>query len=79
MSFSEACTVFDDSLARIFYDGDNSEDEVREIIIGHSLAGRLLIVSFTERKPDRFRIISARAATKMEKRDYEETSHKYLN
>jgi uncharacterized DUF497 family protein len=46
--------------------------EVREIIVGTSLAGRLLLVSFTERG-ERIRIISARPATKHEKRDYEES------
>ena len=72
MTFAEACTVFDDSLAKIFWDGDHSEVEAREIIIGHSLTGRLLLVSFTERTPDRVRIISVREATRMEKIDYEE-------
>ncbi len=71
MSFSEALTVFDDILAKIFYDSDHSEDEAREIIIGRSLTGTLLLVSFTERAPDRVRIISARKATRMEKKDYE--------
>ncbi len=72
MSFSEACTVFDDSLAKIFYDSDHSKVEEREIIIGRSLTGTLLLVSFTERVPDRVRIIGARKATRMEKKDYEE-------
>ncbi len=71
MSFSEALTVFDDILAKIFCDSDHSEDEAREIIIGRSLTGTLLLVSFTERAPDRVRIISARKATRMEKKDYE--------
>jgi len=71
VSFSEALTVFDDILAKIFYDSDHSEDEAREIIIGRSLTGTLLLVSFTERAPDRVRIISARKATRMEKKDYE--------
>ena len=72
MSFTEACTVFDDGLAKIFWDGEHSETEAREIIIGHSLTGRLPLVSFTERTPDRVRIISVREATRMEKIDYEE-------
>ena len=53
MSFSEALTVFDDILAKIFCDSDRSEDEAREIIIGRSLTGTLPLVSFTERAPDR--------------------------
>ncbi len=73
-SFAEARTVFDDSLAKIFHDSGHSDVEVREIIIGHSLTGRLLLVSFTERVPDHVRIISAREATKTEQKDYEEAS-----
>jgi uncharacterized DUF497 family protein len=72
VSFAEASSVFDDSLAKIFYDYGHSGIEVREIIVGHSLTGALLLVSFTERLPDRVRIISARKATRMEKKDYEE-------
>ncbi len=44
--------------------------EDREIIIGHSAKHRLLLVFFTERR-DRVRIISARAANKREREDYE--------
>jgi len=43
VSFSEACTVFDDSLAKIFYDSDHSKVEEREIIIGRSLTETLLL------------------------------------
>lgn len=71
VSFDEARTVFYDSLARIFDDPAHSTVERREIIIGHSLAGRLLIVSFTERGAA-IRLISARLATKRERQDYEE-------
>ena len=39
-------------------------DEVREIIIGHSILQQLLLVSFTERGEDSVRIINARKATK---------------
>ena len=48
VGFAEASTVFDDPLARIFDDVEHSTDEVREIIIGHSVLERLLVVSFTE-------------------------------
>jgi uncharacterized DUF497 family protein len=72
VSFAEASSVFDDSLAKIFHDNDHSGIEAREIIIGHSLTGTLLLVSFTERFPNRIRIISAREASRMEKKDYEE-------
>jgi hypothetical protein len=71
VSFDEARTVFNDPLARIFDDPEHSADEAREIIIGHSIMRRLLIVSFTERS-SAIRVISARVATKREQRDYEE-------
>jgi len=72
ITFSEATTVFGDPLARIFADEDHSTDEQREIMIGHSQAKRLLLVSFTEPEVGRVRIISARRTTKKEQRDYEE-------
>ena len=72
IDFDEARSVFADSLARIFFDEDHSKDEDREIIVGHSDQGRLLIVSFTERGVYLVRIISARAATRKERQAYEE-------
>ena len=71
VSFDEACTVFDDPLAIIFLDEDHSESEPREIIIGHSIVRRLLILCFTMRSNDHIRIISARLATRRERSDYE--------
>jgi uncharacterized DUF497 family protein len=71
ISFEEAITVFADSLARIFEDPEHSEGEPREIIVGRSGRGNLLLVSFVERN-DRVRLISARKATRMERKDYEE-------
>ncbi len=73
VSFDEASTVFSDALAYIFDDEEHSgEDENREIIIGHSMHNRLLLVSFVERIIEVIRIISARRATKKERRKYEE-------
>ncbi len=72
VGFDEASTVFVDPLAKIFYDQDHSTDEIREIILGHSVLGRLLLVSFTEWGRDLVRIISARAATRKERKGYEE-------
>jgi uncharacterized protein len=71
ISFEEAASVFADPLAVIFDDETHSQDEQREIIIGHSDEDRLLLVSFTERG-DAIRIISARRATKRERQEYEE-------
>jgi len=75
VSFGEAQTVFYNPLARIFDDEEHSVDEVREIIIGHSIANRLLLVSFTERAPSLIRIIDARSATRRERKDYEENRY----
>lgn len=72
VSFSEATSVFGDPLARIFKDPEHSAEEQREIIIGHSQSGLLLLVCFTERSEGRIRLISARRATKGEQSDYEE-------
>jgi len=62
VSFDEACTVFDEG---------HSQGETREIIIGHSIMRRLMILCFTERSNQRIRIISARPATRRERGDYE--------
>jgi len=69
--FEEATTVFDDPLAKIFEDDDPMAGERREIIIGHSERHRLLLVCFTDRATS-VRLISARAATRQERKDYEE-------
>lgn len=71
VSFEEAITVFADPLARIFEDPEHSESERREIIIGRSDLQNLTVVSFAE-ADDIIRIISARKATRMERKDYEE-------
>ncbi len=71
VSFEEALTVFANPLARIFDDEDQPVEERREIIIGHSAHDRVLVICFTERE-DVVRIISARKATKNERKDYEE-------
>lgn len=73
VDFNQAKTVFKDSLAYIFDDKEHSFQEKREIIIGHDSSHRLLLVSFTE-KNGIIRIISARLATKKERKDYEENS-----
>ncbi|MBS3966803.1 MAG: BrnT family toxin [Truepera sp.] len=70
VGFEEAKTVFDNPLAVIFDDERRSTDERREIIVGHSHMNRLLLVSFTERAPA-IRIISARLATRKERKAYE--------
>jgi len=72
ISFDEAATVFADTLAFVFPDQDHSEDESRFLIIGMSDAGRILVVSHTDRG-ERTRIISAREAIRKERIFYEES------
>jgi uncharacterized DUF497 family protein len=71
VSFEEAKTVFNDPLYVDFYDPDHSEREERYLIVGESEQGRLLIVSYTDRR-DSIRLISARIVTPTEREAYEE-------
>lgn len=71
VSFEEAATAFQDPAANIHDDPDHPSLERRDILVGHSLAGRLLVVSFTDRGGS-IRLISARRATRRERRDNEE-------
>ena len=71
VAFEEASTVFGGPLAMLMDDPDHSEDEERYLLLGMSLRRRLLVVSFVERPP-LTRLISAREATRHERRQYEE-------
>lgn len=73
VSFDEASTVFGDSLSLTISDPDHSQIEDRFIIIGSSHSGKLLVVVHTERG-DNIRIISARRATRRERKSYEENT-----
>lgn len=53
-------------------DEEQKEDEQRERLIGMTLEWNVLCVVYTERQGDVFRIISARPATSIERRYYEE-------
>jgi uncharacterized protein len=72
VSFSDSATVFGDPLSKTIADPDHSEDEQRFIIMGMSAQRRLLVVVHTTREAY-IRIISARPATRQEKKQYEET------
>ena len=74
VSFDEATTVFEDGLGRIVSDPRHSTEEDRCVLLGFSGRNRLLAVMFTERG-EAIRIISARRATRQERRDYEEKAH----
>jgi uncharacterized DUF497 family protein len=72
VAFEEASTVFSDPAAMTFADPDHHFEEFREITIGHTGQGKLLVVSHCERA-GRIRIISARKATRAERKQYEES------
>lgn len=71
VTFSEAMTVFGDPVSVTGYDPKHADDEDRFLTMGTSLAGRLLVVSHTDRD-DSIRVISARVATRRERKDYED-------
>ncbi len=71
VSFEEAATVFGDPQAITYFDPDHSEQEDRFLTFGHSSAGRLLVVSHTDRD-ELIRIINARKLTRRERNQYEE-------
>lgn len=70
--FVEAASVFGDPLACTFTDPDHSTGERRWLTFGISRTGRLLVVSHAD-YDDHIRIISARRATRHERKIYEET------
>lgn len=65
-------TVFHDPFELVLADPDHSESESRFLSFGISEAGRLIVVSYTERSSGIIRIISARKASRNERRQYEE-------
>ncbi len=70
VSFEEASTVFGDPLASTIPDPDHSKGESRFVTLGFSGNQRLLVVCHTERG-DSTRLISAREATRHERKQYE--------
>ena len=73
VSFQEAATAFNDPLSVTFPDPDHSIGENRYVIIGISRFKQLLVVAHTDRG-EKVRIISARKATRPERKFYEEGS-----
>jgi len=68
ITFDEAVEVFFDPFHQ---EGDATiNDEQRDFVLGYSLSQRLLLVVYTERG-ERTRIISARPATRQERKLYE--------
>jgi uncharacterized DUF497 family protein len=71
VSFEVAASVFGDPLATTIPDPDHSTEEPRFVTMGTAPSQGLLVVVHTDRS-DRVRIISARPATRAEKKKYEE-------
>ena len=71
VDFTEASTVFADTLSITIPDPDHSEDEERWVTIGLSNRQRVLVVVHTEEE-ETIRIITARTADRLERRKYEE-------
>ncbi len=79
ITFDQAATVLLDALALTVYDAASSQGEERWFTLGYDSSGKLLVVAHTyqETEPGRVRarIISARKATRRERRNYEEEPH----
>jgi len=71
VSFEEASTVFSDPLSLTIPDPAHSQVEDRFIILGQSHRQELLVVVHAERG-DHIRVISARRASRRERKSYEE-------
>ena len=71
VSFEEASTVFGDRSAITIPDPVHSLAEERFVTIGVSNQGKILVVVATERG-DSLRLISARSASRRERKQYEE-------
>jgi hypothetical protein len=69
IDFADAATVFYDDNAITMID-DSTDDEDRFVSLGFDALGQILVVVFTWRD-GRPRLISARRATRHERRQYE--------
>ncbi|MDE2117988.1 MAG: BrnT family toxin [Betaproteobacteria bacterium] len=70
--FEEAATAFYDPLSVVIPDPDHSRGENRFLLLGMSSHMHLLVVAHTDRN-DEIRIISARPATRHERKYYEDS------
>lgn len=70
VAFADAATVLDDPFAITIEDTEH--DEQRFVTLGADLTGRLLVVVYAYAGVDAIRLISAREASRGERRRYEE-------
>lgn len=73
--FADAVAVLEDPFALTL--PDTHADEERFVTIGEDAFGTLLVVVYTYRGEDTIRIISARPATRRERRVYREGAGSY--
>ena len=73
VSFEEAATVFGDRLSITIPDPLHSIKEHRFVTMGCSAQNKILVVVHSERR-ENIRIISARRATRSERKQYEKES-----
>ncbi len=71
VSFEEASTALFDAMSATGADPDHSTGEFRYITFGVSARGRLLVIAHAD-SAETIRIISARVASKGERKIYEE-------
>jgi hypothetical protein len=71
ISFPDAATAFGDALSITVPDPAHSSGEERFLLIGLTKRGRLVVVAHREHG-DEIRLISARPATRGERKTYEE-------
>jgi len=71
VAFEEASTIFGDSLSLTIPDPEHSRGEKRYVTMGRTFNAKLLVVVHTDRG-DNIRIISARQASRRERKFYEE-------
>ncbi len=70
VTFDDASTVFGDPLSLLMKDPGHAHQEERYLLLGMSIQQKLLVVAFAERPP-LTRLISARPASRAERRRYE--------
>ncbi len=69
VSFADAVAVFSDEVALTM--ADEFAEEERFVTLGMDAFGRILVVVYTWRGEETIRIISARKATRFERKQYE--------
>ena len=72
VAFSEAATVLTDDFALTREDRD-AQGEQRFVTLGMSATGALMVVVYTHREPDIYRLISSWKANKPQRSAYEKS------